>query len=140
MPREERNLATGSLFGEYAARFLITVAKLIEAGADDFEAKGLTVQRTEKRVDLFLISREAKRMIWVAPQGYKNERLHYRMVTTMLLYSLQHECRGRMEAAAIVETESQWRAVESFFPSTVCRYLQAEVLSADVYLSFHQGG
>ncbi len=114
-------MATDILFGEYTTRFPNAIAKLIQAGADDFEAKSLTVKRTEKRADLFLISRKAKRMILVEPQGYKDERLYYRMVATMLLYSLQHEYRGRMEAAVIFETESQWRAAESFFHHVTLR-------------------
>jgi hypothetical protein len=108
-------VATDNLFGDYGVKFPNALGKLIQAGMDDFEAKSLTIKRAEKRADLFLISRKAKRMILVEPQGYKDVRLYHRMVATMVLHSLQHEYRGRMEAAVIFETESQWRAAESFF-------------------------
>jgi hypothetical protein len=91
------------------------LGKLIQAGADDFKAKILTMKRIEKRADLFLISRKARRMILVEPQEYKDARLYHRMVATMVLYYLQHEHEGRMEAAVIFENVSHWPAAESFF-------------------------
>jgi len=108
-------VATGNLFGDYGTRFPNALGKVIEAGVDDFEAKSLTIKRTEKRADLFLISRKAKRMILVEPQGYKDVRLYHRMVATMMLYCIQHDYVGKMEASAIFLSESQWRAAESLF-------------------------
>ncbi len=108
-------MATDILFGEYATRFPNALAKLIHAGADEFEAKSLTIKRAEKRADLFLISHKAKRIILVEPQGYKDDRLYHRMVATMILYCLQHKHKGRMEASVIFENVSHWRAAESFF-------------------------
>lgn len=108
-------MATDNLFGDYGVKFPNALGKLIQAGADDFKAKILTMKRIEKRADLFLISRKARRMILVEPQGYKDARLYHRMVATMVLYCLQHEHEGRMEAAVIFENVSHWRAAESFF-------------------------
>jgi hypothetical protein len=65
-------VATDNLFGDYGVKFPNALGKLIRAGADDFEARSLTIKQTEKRADLFLISRKAKRMILVEPQGYKD--------------------------------------------------------------------
>ncbi len=108
-------MATDNLFGDYGVKFPNALGKLIQAGANDFKAKILTMKRIEKRSDLFLISRKAKRMILVEPQGYKDARLYHRMVATMVLYCLQHEHEGRMEASVIFEHVSHWRAAESFF-------------------------
>ncbi len=108
-------MATDNLFGEYGTRFPNALGKLIEISADDFEAKSLTIKQTEKRADLFLISRKAQRMILVEPHGYKDPRLYHRMVATMTLYCLQHDYAGKMEAAVIFLTESQRRAAESIF-------------------------
>jgi predicted transposase YdaD len=108
-------VATDNLFGDYGVKFPNALGKLIQAGADDFEAKSLTIKRAEKRADLFLISRKTKRIILVEPQGYKDGRLFHRMVATMMLFCLQHEYEGRMEASVIFENVSHWRAAESFF-------------------------
>jgi len=42
-------LATDNIIYEYGVQFPKTLGKLIQAGADDFKAKSLTVKRTEKR-------------------------------------------------------------------------------------------
>jgi len=115
-------MATDNLFGDYGTRFPNALGRLIEAGADDFEAKSLTIKRTEKRADLFLISRKAKRMILVEPQGYKDARLYHRMVATMVLYCLQHDYAGKMEASAIFLSESQAREREFVGFSWRCHF------------------
>lgn len=108
-------MATDNLFGEYGTRFPNTLGKLIDVNTDDFEAKSLTIKRAEKRADLFLISRKAKRMILVEPHGYKDPQLLHRMVATMMLFCLQNDYDGKMEAAVIFLTDSQRRSAESVF-------------------------
>ena len=107
-------MATDKPFYEYAVRFPKPLAKLIQADADEYEAKSLTLKATEKRPDIFLIGQSGNHVILVETQGYDDAYLYHRMIATKMLYCIQFKYTGKMEAVAIFLDESHYRAAELF--------------------------
>jgi predicted transposase YdaD len=107
-------VATDKLFHEYTTYFPNAVAKLVDAEADDYEAKSLTFKEIEQRADIFLIGRSGQHVILVEMQGYDDAELLYGMVKKIMLYCTQYKYWGRIGAIAIFLDESHYRAAQLF--------------------------
>jgi predicted transposase YdaD len=108
-------MATDKLFYEYAIRFPNALAKLIGAEPGEYEARSITLKQTEKRADVFLISRSGTYVALVETQGYDDPFLYHRMLAALTLFCLQNGYKSEIGAAVIFLEDSHYRAATAFF-------------------------